>query len=168
MYLWGQIISVFAMTAIILSFQCKSNKMLTVVTGIGSLLFAFSYLLLGQPSTTFYNIITVIGSVTCLKESLKNKFVFGCITFLYILASVIAFDSWWTVVLMTAQVATMYSIIFRSGTYIRNMRFFFVSPVWIINNTLVCFSVGGLVCEMITMVSIIVSFIRYRKTGFEA
>ena len=168
MYLWGQIISIFAMAAIILSFQCKSNRMLTLVTAIGSLLFALSYLFLGQLYTTIYNIITLIGSFMCLNKDLKNKFVFAIIVLLYVLTSVITFENWWTVILMTAQVGSMYSIMFKNGTYIRNMRFFFVSPIWIINNTLVCFSVGGLVCEIITLASIIVSFIRYRKTGFDA
>ena len=168
MYLWGQIISIFAMAAIVLSFQCKSNRMLTVVTCVGALLFAFSYLLLGQYSTTLYNIVTVIGSLMCLMRNLNKKLYFGIIVLLYILASVLAYDGFWTIVLMSAQIATMYSIMFKSGTFIRNMRLFYVTPIWIINNTLVCFSVGGLICETITLVSIIVSFIRYRKTGFDA
>jgi len=69
--------------------------------------------------------------------------------------------------LMAAQLAASYSLMFKSGTFIRNMRFFFVSPVWLINNTVMCFTVGGIICEIITMISVIVSFIRYRKTGFE-
>lgn len=68
---------------------------------------------------------------------------------------------------MIAQIAGTYAIMFRSGTFIRNMRLFFVSPVWLINNTVMCFTVGGIICEIITMVSIVISFIRYRKTGFE-
>ena len=168
MFLWGQIISIIAMIAIILSFQCKGNKNLVVVMGVGSLLFAVSYLLLGQPSVTLFNIISVICSIVCLKDNLKNKFVFWSICLLYILATVFTFDGWWSIVLVIAQIAGAYTLIFKSGTYIRNMRFFFVSPIWIINNSLICFSLGGLICETITMVSIIVSFVRYRKTGFEA
>jgi hypothetical protein len=30
-----------------------------------------------------------------------------------------------------------------------------------------CFTIGGIICEVITMTSVIVSFIRYRKVGFE-
>ena len=168
MYLWGQLTSIVAMVAIILSFQCKSNKKLVVVMGIGALMFAVSYFLLGQPSATAFNVISVICSIVCLKDNLKNKFVFGIITVLYILASLFTFDDWWSFVLMSAQIAGAYSYIFKSGTYIRNMRFFFISPIWIINNTVICFSIGGIVCEIITMASIIISFIRYRKTGFEA
>ena len=47
MELWGQIISIVAMVAIILSFQCKSNKKLAFVYGTGAALFAISYFMLG-------------------------------------------------------------------------------------------------------------------------
>ena len=168
MEFWGQSISIIAMVAIILSFQCKSNRRLVVVIGIGALLFAVSYFLLGQPSAAVFNIISVICSIVCLKDNLKNKFIFGIIVTLYLAATCFTFNGWWSLVLMAAQLAGSYSIMFRSGTFIRNMRFFFVSPVWLINNTVMCFTVGGIICEIITMLSVVVSFIRYRKTGFEA
>lgn len=167
MKIWGQIISIIAMMAIILSFQCKSNRKLVSVIGAGALLFAISYFLLEQPSAAMFNIISAICSVVCLKDNLKNKFVFGVILILYAAATWFTFSGWWSVILMMAQIATSYSIMFKSGTFIRNMRFFFVSPVWLINNTVMCFSLGGIICEVITMTSVIVSFVRYRKTGFE-
>ena len=167
MALLGQGISIIAMLAIILSFQCKSNRKLALVMGIGALLFATSYFLLGQLSATLFNIISFVCSIICMKENLKNKVVFGVIVALYILATWITYSDWWSVVLAAGQIAGSYSIMFGSGKFIRNMRFFFVSPVWIINNTVICFTIGGLICELITMVSIIISFVRYRKTGFE-
>ena len=166
MEILGQIISVIAMVAIILSFQCKSNKKLVVVMGTGAFMFAASYFLLGQPSASFFNIISVICSIVCLYDKLKTKFVFGIIVLLHFVAAYFSYSNWWSLVLMTAQIFTAYSLMFGSGTFIRNTRFFFVSPVWLINNSLVCFTIGGIICEIITITSIIVSFIRFRKTGF--
>ena len=167
MELFGQIISIIAMCAIILSFQCKSNKKLVVVMGSGAFLFAISYLLLGQTSAAMFNIISVISSILCMKDSLKNKYSFGLIAVLFLIATWFTYSGWWSLLLMVAQLVGSYSIMFRSGKFIRNIRFFFVSPVWLINNTVMCFTVGGIICEVITMVSVIVSFIRYKKTGFE-
>jgi len=167
MELLGQGIGIIAMVAIILSFQCKSTRSLVVVIGIGALLFVVSYFILGQPSAAIFNIISVVCSVACLKDSLKNKLIFGIIVALYLAATLATFTGWWSLLLMAAQLAGSYSIMFRSGAFIRNMRFFFVSPVWLINNTVVCFTIGGIVCEVITMLSVVISFIRYRKTGFE-
>ena len=166
MEILGQIISIIAMVAIILSFQCKSNKKLVVVMGIGAFMFAVSYFLLGQPSASLFNIISVICSIVCLYDKLKTKFVFGIIVLLHFVAAYFSYSNWWSLVLMTAQIFVAYSLMFGSGTFIRNTRFFFVSPVWLINNSLVCFTIGGIIYEIITMTSIIVSFIRFRKTGF--
>lgn len=166
MEMWGQIISLVAMVAIILSFQCKSNRKLIATMGVGALLFAISYFLLGQPTAAVFNIITAIASIVSLKEKMKNKLIFGIIVILYAVATLVTYDGWWSLVLMLAQIACSYSVMFRRGTFIRNMRFFFISPVWLINNTVICFTVGGIICEIITMTSVIVSFIRYRKTGF--
>lgn len=167
MELWGQIISIIAMSAIVLSFQCKSNKKLVIVMGAGALLFAVSYLMLGQTSAAMFNIISVICSVMCMKESLKNKYSFGLIAVMFLTATVLTYSGWWSLVLMSAQLAGSYTVMFKSGVFIRNTRFFFVSPVWLINNTIVCFTLGGIICEVVTMVSVIVSFIRYKKSGFE-
>jgi hypothetical protein len=167
MELWGQITSIIAMVAIILSFQCKSNKKLIFVYGSGAAFFAVSYFLLGQPSAALYNIISAIFSIMCMKESLKTKFNFGIIVALFLIATYFTYENWWSLILMTAVVTTAYTMMFKSGTFIRNMRFFFVSPIWLVNNTVMCFTVGGIICEIITMTSVIVSFIRYRKTGFE-
>ena len=167
MGIWGQVVSVMGMIAIILSFQCKSNRNLVIVMGAGALLFAISFFMLDQPSAAVFNLISVICSVVCLKDNLKNKFVFGLIATLYVVATWFTADGWWQWLLMVAQLAGSYTIMFKSGTFIRNVRFFFTSPVWLINNTVVGFSLGGIVCEIITMISILVSFIRFRKTGFE-
>ena len=168
MELWGQIISIVAMVAIILSFQCKSNKKLAFVYGTGAALFAVSYFMLGQPSAALYNIISAMFSIMCLKNSLKTKLNFGIIVALFVIATYFTYENWWSLILMTAVIATAYSMMFKSGTFIRNIRFFFISPIWLINNTIMCFTIGGLICEIITMTSVIVSFIRFRKTGFES
>ena len=134
MKFWGQLIGLIAMSAIILSFQCKSNKRLATVMGIGALLFAASYFLLGQSSAALFNIITVICSIMCMKDSLKNEINFGIIVALFVVSTIFTYSGWWSLVLMTAQILASYSIMFGSGTFIRNMRFFFVlSPQFFFN-----------------------------------
>ena len=167
MELWGQITGIVAMVAIILSFQCKSNKKLTLVYGMGATLFAVSYFMLGQPSAALYNIISAMFSIMCLKNSSKTKLNFGIIVALFVVATYFTYENWWSIILLSAVIASAYSMMFKSGFFIRNIRFFYVSPVWLINNIIMCFTIGGIICEVITMTSVIVSFIRYRKTGFD-
>lgn len=166
MQLYGQITGLIAMVAIILSFQCKSNKNLVLVIGTGASLFAVSYFMLGQPSSAIINIIGALCSIVSINKKLKNKYMFVAIALMYVTATLLTFNDWWSFVLMTAQITASYCIMFKNGTTIRNNRLFFVSPVWLVNNTVICFTLGGMLCEIITMISIIVSFIRYKKTGF--
>ena len=147
-------------------FSMQSNKKLAFVYGTGASLFAISYFMLGQPSAALYNIISAIFSIMCLKNSLKTKFNFGIIVALFLIATYFTYENLWSLVLMTAVIATAYSMMFKNGTFIRNIRFFFISPVWLINNTIMCFTIGGIICEIITITSVIISFIRYGKTGF--
>lgn len=167
MELFGQIISVVAMVAIVLSFQCKSNRNLALVSGTGAGLFALSYFMLAQPSAAVYNIISAVVSIMCLKKSFKTKLNFGISTVVFIIATYFTYENWWSLILMTAVIGSAYCIILKSGSFIRKLRLFYISPIWLINNTIMCFTIGGIICEVITMISVIVSFIRYRKTGFE-
>ena len=123
--------------------------------------------MLGQPSAALYNIISAIFSIMCMNEKLKTKINFAIIVALFIIATYFTYENWWSLVLMSAVILTAYTMMFKSGSFIRYLRVFYISPVWLINNTIICFSIGGLICEVITITSVIISFIRFRKTGFE-
>ncbi len=49
---------------------------------------------------------------------------------------------------------------------IRTVRLFAVTPAWLAYNITV-FSLDGIICEGFNIISIIISFIRYGKNGFE-
>ena len=100
-------------------FNVRATKSLLFVCGTGAALFAISYFMLGQPSTALYNIISAIFSTRCLKNSLKTKFNFGIIVALFVIVTYFTYENWWSLVLMTAVVATAYSMMFKSGTFIR-------------------------------------------------
>ena len=53
-----------------------------------------------------------------------------------------------------------------NGKHIRYGQFFISSPSWIIHN-IFNFSLGGILCEVFMMASVVISFIRFGKDGFE-
>ena len=173
MQFWGQIVSIAAMAIIIVSFQCKSTKMFVAVKGVGALLSVISFFLLGNPVSAVFNLIAFVWSFISLNAKWKNKYTFIFFTVLYLIATLITFEktlsfvSLWAFLFMFVQIADLYSVIFGDGKLIRNMRLFLISPAWLINNTVIVFSIGGALCEVFIMVSVIVSFVRFRKTGFE-
>ena len=78
--------------------------------------------------------------------------------------TVFVYDNPWSIVLFVAQIVQTYAMYFMSGSGIRRAQYFFVSPVWIVNNIIV-FSIGGIVCELFMMTSALVSYLRFGKSG---
>lgn len=163
----GQVISIIAMILNISSFQCKRNRNLFIVMGFGSLLFSVSFMMIKAYPSAVYNIINLIATCLVVKKSFQTKKYFILISILYIIGAIFTYDSLWSFVPMLAQILATYGMWFGDGAFIRKLRLFIVSPVWLINNTVFAFNIGGIICEAFMMVSTIVSFVRYRKTGFE-
>jgi hypothetical protein len=56
----------------------------------------------------------------------------------------------------------------RNGKTIRVSQLAVVSPLWLLYDLLIPTpSLGGILCEVFNIVSVIVSFVRFRKTGFD-
>ena len=164
----AQIIGIIGMVFNILSFQCKKNKHLVLALGTGSLLFSFNYLLLGAFSSAGFNIINILRSASVLNKKTHNNAVFAGICLLYTAVTVFTYEDFWSIILLASQLAAVYAILYKNGGFIRKIQFFVVSPVWLINNIFMAFTIGGIICEVFTIISVIVSFIRYGKNGFDA
>jgi hypothetical protein len=61
---------------------------------------------------------------------------------------------------LTAQLVGTLAMWSRNGKTIRVLQLFCVSPLWLIHNIFV-FSIGGILCEVFNLGSIIVSLIRF-------
>ena len=162
----AQIIGIAAMLINIMSFQCKKNRNLFMMIGIGSLLFSINFLLLGSYVSAIYNIISIIRSAFTLNEKFFTKKYFYLICILYVAGTVFAYDNPWSIVLFMAQIVQTYTMWFTDGGIIRKSQIYFVSPAWLVNNIIV-FSIGGVLCEIFIMSSAVISYFRFKKTGFE-
>ena len=65
-----------------------------------------------------------------------------------------------------AQLAGTAAMRSGNGTLIRKVELFYSTPVWIVNGC-INFTLGGIVSCSFNMISIIVSFVRFGKQGFE-
>ena len=166
MEIWAQIIGIVAMCINIMSFQCKKNRNLFMMIGVGSLLFSVNFLMLGAYVSAVYNIISILRSALTLNEKLFTKKYFYMLCVLYVVATIFAYDNPWSIVLFAAQIVQTYTMWFKDGAVIRKAQICFISPAWLINNVIV-FSIGGILCELFVICSAIVSFLRFKKSGFE-
>ena len=165
--LLAQIIGIIAMIINVFSFQFKNKKHLIFVLGIGSFLFAVSFIMLGDFASAGFNMVNIFRAVTAVNKKTHNKvfFVINCL--LYFAAAVFTYHSPWTFILMSSQLVSTYVHWWRDAVFVRKAQLLYISPVWLINNIFITFSLGGIICEAFSMLSVLVSFVRYGKNGFD-
>lgn len=163
----AQIIGIIAMMFSVFSFQCKKNRNLILALGIGSFLFSLNFMLLGAYSSAGFNLTNIFRSASYMGKKTHNNVFFVLVCLSYIVIAILTFDHPWTAALLLAQLVSTYSMWYKDGAFIRKAQLFFVSPIWLINNVFITFTIGGIICEAFTIISAIVSFIRFGKNGFE-
>lgn len=166
-YVIGQILSIIAMTLMVISFQMKSNKLLFVLQIISCIGFATSYLLLGFIDACFLNILALLRCALFLIKKLKgNILVLILLEISFIVCTIFTYQSVFSILILIAQMAGTFSMWTNNGKVIRFLNLFITCPFWLINN-IHAFSIGGIICESFNIISIIVALFRYRKTGFK-
>lgn len=159
-----QIIGFLGLLAFIISYQIRSNKTLFIVQMVAVLLFALQFLLLGAYSGCLSLILTAVRNIMMSKYEeiswIRNKI---CPIIVCILFTVILFITWAGPISLLAYVASVVSTIFYWTNDARKLRLANLcvsSPCWIIYDTIVG-SVGGVMNEVLTMISIVVSIYRF-------
>ena len=164
----AQIISIAGMGLNILSYQCKKDRHLLFMLGAAGLMFFISFTLLGSAVSAWYNLINVVRIAAILNKKTHTKPMFWVMCAVYTLVGVLAYDGPWGFALLFSQYVGTYATWFKDGATIRKLQSLLLSPIWLINNSLIVFSLGGILCEAFSIISVIISFVRYGKQGFEA
>lgn len=157
-----QLIGFLGILASIISFQCKRGGNILIFRTLNEMLFAVQYFFLGAYTGTAMNIV---GSARNLifKRQIKNgrstvvTAVIFCICF-----TVFGIFTWQGIKSILTIVAKILSTIAygnKNTTFVRCV-ILITSASWLIYNAMV-FSIAGVICEMFTLGSIIVSLIRY-------
>ena len=176
----AQILSILGCALMIFSFQFKNNRNLFLAQTLAAITFCTSYLLFGAFGGAFTNIVSIVNNAILLSgEKLKKKplLILVCIGYAIIpVLSLLNYSGAGTIkamleiifsfVVAVSQVLITIAMWKDDGKTIRIVRLFITSPAWLIYN-IVVFSLGGIICEMFSIISILVSFIRYGKDGFE-
>ncbi len=168
-----QIIGYLGMACAFLSYQCKKNTTYFVFQTLCAIFFSLQFALLGGWSGFFINAFSIIrGLIFAFGDKLRKWYFLAGIeaTFVFstILSIVVFSEPWWIAVLLfIAQAGGTLFMWTRDGKKIRIAQLFIISPIWLFHNSFYAFSVGGILCETFNIISVIISFIRFRKTGFD-
>lgn len=178
MTLIGQIIGVFGFCATVLSYQTKKTKLYCMLQGTSGAFFTVSFLFLGSPTAAILNCLNVFRGIIFAsgKKLHRLPVMFGI---LIANAAATAGTLIWQyshsdknfaalcvfgILTFLAQVVTTLVMWSEDGRLIRLGQFFFASPAWLANNVYF-FSIPGILCESFTMISILISVIRFGWSG---
>lgn len=173
MEILAQIIGILGMLAAMISYQCKSNRNYFIWQGMSGLFFSLQFVMIGAWAGLAFNLYNIVRAVVYQTKISRSFF---CLTALELLvigaASLSVFvlhETWWLVLLaFIAQACGTFAMWTRNGKTIRVSQLAVVSPLWLLYDLLIPTpSLGGILCEVFNIVSVIVSFVRFRKTGFD-
>lgn len=169
----AQIFGLIGLFIIVSSFQCKKNRNFFLLQGIGSLMFFLNFIMISAVAGALFNLTNLIRGFLFSKEDKKVWklcLVLMCYTVCFAFSLVLAWGDWFEIFISALPFVTlcMMSVLMwiGNGFHIRVFQVSLMSPAWIVHN-IFNFSLGGILCESFSMISTIVSFVRYGKDGFE-
>lgn len=146
-----------------ISFQCKSVRNYYVFYGLLSVGFTINFLMLGAYTACLSNIVAISRSIFLAKGGVlaKKPFMWGLII-LGIILGALTWDGIFTVMLVIAITATTITQWTGKENIIKPWQLFCISPLWLIHN-IFKFSIGGVICEIFNMLSVIIYYMRTRN-----
>ena len=156
----------------LISYQCKKNRNYFLFQAGCGLSFALQFALLHSYAGMLLNIFSIMrGVIFALGEKCRKRGYFvlieACFALSCILACLAFGEKWWiALILFAAQGGGTVAMWTHNGKTMRIAQLCLVSPMWIVNN-IYYFSIGGILCEVFNMVSVIISFVRFGKTGYD-
>lgn len=174
----AQIFGLIGMAMNSLSFQAKRQRTVILMQMIGTSFFTANMLLLGAYSGTILNFLCAVRAlVYANKEKIRNVKAW---TIGFMVCYVLSYAA---VFLILKKPATPLNLLIEllptSGMIVSTIALtrkdaaairkaaWFVSPVWLIYNCCV-FSLGGIICEIISIVSVLIATLRLDRKKKQA
>jgi hypothetical protein len=166
----AQGLGIVGMVIMILSFQCKSNKVFFLMQAAGSIMFVLNFLLIDAYGGSFFNAAGLIRGLLLSKNG-KKIWKFVTIEALFALSYVggALLDHSTQQLILTAIpcIALVIITVFMwkgNPKHIRYAQISCSSPAWIVHN-IFNFSLGGLICECFNMISSAIFLVREHRAS---
>lgn len=169
----AQVAGVLASATIVGSFQVRSPRRILIIHIIAMSFFTLHFALLGTVSGTIQNALGVLRNLLMLLIPAKTRanriaegFVlaaFAAIPLIEYAIPSIPFSPW---DLLPAAAMVVGTVLYwkASTRSLRIAQLFIISPCWLTYDVIFC-SIPGMVTETFNMTSVIVSFIRMRRSA---
>ncbi len=168
-----QIIGIIGMCMNIFSYQAKTKRNIILIQFFGSLFFTINMFMLNAYTGALLNLIGVVRAILYAnKDKIKNlkpiNFAFiltyitsYVLTFLLFGKTVSVYNIIIEILPVVAMIATTISFSKDSAKLVRLFAFI-SSPSWLIYNCF-NFAIGGILCEIFTLISTVIAILRFNK-----
>lgn len=157
----AQIIGLIGSAVMILSYQIKKPKSFILVQGLGGTLFAINFFMLGAYTGALLNGINILRSLLMTKVKKHRQLVPIFLIAIYIVATIFTYNGLISIAVLIAQSVGTISFYINNDKIMKLSSLIVVSPLWLVHN-IVTRSIGGVLCEAVSIVSLIVYIIRTR------
>lgn len=157
----AQIIGIVALVAAVISFQQRTYKGILVLQLVSSGLFAFHFAMLGAYTGAVLNAIAAVRSLIYAykgKPWADNILWFWLFCVLSVMVGVFTWNGPLSILPVLGMISTTAVFLTKTPKMVRIVSFP-SSPLWLVYN-IFTHSLGGVITEVISMISIIVAMIR--------
>lgn len=162
----AQLFGIFGTIALVFSFQLKKTSYLFVAQMAANAMFIVNYYMLGRFTAGSLLFVSILSNAMILATGGKKKSFMWGFVIVYTLIGIFTYDSIWSALITVAQIASTVSQWSNNGSIIRYVRLG-SSPLWMIYNIL-SHSIGTIIAEGLTALSIIVYLVRTHFNGHTA
>ena len=159
-----------AVALFIASYQIKSNRWLFLFQLLGSALFCLQFFMLDAISGCLSLAVNILRNALMMKyndwEWVRRKWCPAVIAVLFTAVLILTWNGPVSLLAFTASVTSKFAYWSNSPRKIRMVNLVCASPCWLAYDVIV-YSLGGIVSESITIISILVSFVRFGWKGLE-
>lgn len=149
---------------LVISYQAKSNKMLFILQMLGCLAFSLQFALLGAYSGCIATLINIVRNLMLTKyndcAAIRWKGWIVVFSLASAAAAMLTWNGWVSILPVIAIISATYAFWTNNAGRIRIIVLFVNAPCMLLYNLMV-HSWAGVLNETITIVSIIVSIIRF-------
>lgn len=159
-----QLIGFAAMTLGILSYQAKRRNTILLMQMLGSILWSIQFYGLGAYTGMALNAVVILRNTLYAQRGKRAwaecPLLPACIMAAFLLAGVLTWEGPISLLPMVAMIISTVALYIKDERRIRLLSLF-VSPPWLIYDAL-CFSLGGVLTEVFTIVSILIALWRFK------
>ncbi|MFA6782968.1 MAG: YgjV family protein [Sedimentibacter sp.] len=162
-FIAAQIIGFIGTGLLVFSYQFKESKKLFIVQMFSNIAYILHFFMLGAFSGSINIAIALVRNFVLINSGkgwARNKYWLWLFISLHIIVTIFTYQDMFSLLPCIGMVAITIASWTRNGKKIRMTNIFVNSPSWLIYD-IYTVSYSGIVCEVLTLLSVIISFFRH-------